>query len=117
MHSIAFKIIICLSFTSVANAQFQSTIKKNEVNPTNAIQFAVKTIHENTKKALNQKNISFNNLKPEWFQLKPLSGNYSYQQQGWFCKFEYRMQQKTSIPLYLRLGSKELTDKLEGKHQ
>jgi hypothetical protein len=47
--------------------------------------------------------------QPIW----PASG--AMQQWGWFCMAEWRLQQKTKIPLYLRLGSKNYTDWLEGK--
>jgi hypothetical protein len=34
---------------------------------------------------------------------------------GWFCHQEYRFRQQTRIPLYVRLGSVEQTNRLEGK--
>lgn len=43
----------------------------------------------------------------------PASG--AMHQWGWFCRAEWQLQQKTKIPLYLRLGSKNYTDWLEGK--
>lgn len=117
MNSIILTTIICISFTCRTLAQNYPYPNKIPVKNPNAIQFAVKTINENTKKMLNFKNIQNNNIKFDLFQLKILSSNFSYQHQGWFCKFEYKMRQKTAIPLYLRLGSKDLTDQLEGKNQ
>lgn len=35
---------------------------------------------------------------------------------GWFCHFEHRFRQNTRVPLYLRLGSVEQTNRLEGKY-
>jgi hypothetical protein len=45
----------------------------------------------------------------------PVSPALSMQQWGWFCRAEYKFQQTTKLPLYLRLGSKEQADRLEGK--
>ncbi len=38
-----------------------------------------------------------------------------HHQWGVFCIGEYRLQQKTGVPLYLRLGSLEQVNRLEGK--
>jgi len=35
---------------------------------------------------------------------------------GWFCHFEHRFRQNTRVPLYVRLGSVEQTNRLEGKY-
>lgn len=48
-------------------------------------------------------------------QPKKVSPALSMQQWGWFCRAEYKFQQTTKLPLYLRLGSKEQADRLEGK--
>jgi hypothetical protein len=34
---------------------------------------------------------------------------------GWFCHAEHRFRQTTKVPLYVRLGGVEQTNKLEGK--
>jgi hypothetical protein len=117
MHSIALIIIIYISFAGSSHAQNQYSPNKNIIKHPNAIQSVVKTINENTKNLLNFKNNNQNQIRLDLFQLKILSPNFSFQHQGWFCKFEYKIRQKTAIPLYIRLGSKELTDNLEGKHR
>ncbi len=45
-----------------------------------------------------------------------LPASFYNQQLGWVCKTEWKMQQKTSLPLHLRLGSREQVDFLEGKN-
>jgi len=59
--------------------------------------------------------------KPYFTSIQPYSSyqipaNYYNAQLGWACKQEWKMEQKTSIPLRLRLGSKEQVDFLEGKN-
>ena len=44
-----------------------------------------------------------------------LPADHYNQQLGWVCKQEWKLEKKTSIPLKLRLGSKEQVDYLEGK--
>ena len=34
---------------------------------------------------------------------------------GWFCHAEHRFRQTTKVPLFVRLGSVEQTERLEGK--
>ena len=46
-----------------------------------------------------------------------IPANYYNAQLGWICKQEWKMEQKTSMPLRFRLGSKEQVDFLEGKHE
>ncbi len=55
--------------------------------------------------------------KVDFYQNLPaqVSPALSMQQWGWYCRAEYKFQQTTKLPLYLRLGSKEQTDMLEGK--
>jgi hypothetical protein len=47
--------------------------------------------------------------------LKVLPQNFYNQHLGFFCKKEIQVQKLTSLPLFLRLGSKEYVDRLEGK--
>lgn len=47
--------------------------------------------------------------------LKPLPQNFYSQHAGYFCKKELQFQKVTSLPLYIRLGSKEYVDYLEKK--
>ena len=47
--------------------------------------------------------------------LKPLPQNFYSQHTGFFCKKELQLQKITSIPLYIRIGSKEYVDYLEKK--
>ena len=56
-------------------------------------------------------------LQVDFYQNLPptLAPNLSMQQWGWVCRAEYKMQQATKIPLYVRLGSKQYADRLEGK--
>ena len=55
--------------------------------------------------------------KVDFYQNLPprMSPAFSMQQWGWYCRAEYKFQQTTKLPLYLRLGSKEQSDRLEGK--
>jgi len=47
--------------------------------------------------------------------IKPLPQNFYSQHAGYFCKKELQLQKITSIPLYIRIGSKEYVDYLEKK--
>lgn len=47
--------------------------------------------------------------------LRPLPQNFYSQHTGFFCKKEVQVQRIVRLPIYFRLGSKELTDRLEGK--
>lgn len=47
--------------------------------------------------------------------LRPLPQNFYTQHMGYFCKKELQLQKTTSLPLYIRLGSKEYVDALERK--
>lgn len=46
---------------------------------------------------------------------KPLPQNFYNQHLGYFCKKEIRLQKITSLPVYIRLGSKDFVDYLERK--
>lgn len=47
--------------------------------------------------------------------LQSLPQNFYNQHTGYFCKKELQLQKITSLPLYIRLGSKEYIDGLEKK--
>ncbi len=47
--------------------------------------------------------------------LQNIRPSFAYDAMGWFCKQEWKFQQQTKIPLFIRLGSKVQTDYLEGK--
>ena len=47
--------------------------------------------------------------------LKPLPQNFYSQHTGYFSKKELQLQKATSLPLYIRLGSKDYVDYLEKK--
>jgi hypothetical protein len=47
--------------------------------------------------------------------LRPLPQNFYKQGLGYFCKKELQLQKATSLPLFIRLGSKEYVDYLERK--
>jgi len=47
--------------------------------------------------------------------LKPLLQNFYNQPVGYFCKKEIQFQKITTLPIFIRLGSKEYVDYLERK--
>jgi hypothetical protein len=47
--------------------------------------------------------------------LNPLPQNFYKQNLGYFCKKEIQLQKAVSLPLFIRLGSKEYVDYLEKK--
>ena len=61
------------------------------------------------------------NLKPApvatapTLRLQVLPQNFYTQPLGWFCKKEVQLQKLTSLPIFIRLGSKQYVDYLERK--
>ncbi len=47
--------------------------------------------------------------------LSPVSGDYMVRNYGFFCRQELHFEQRTRIPLRVRLGSVEICDHYEGK--
>jgi hypothetical protein len=47
--------------------------------------------------------------------VRPLPQNFYNQNIGYFCKKELQLQKATSLPVFIRLGSKEQVDFLEQK--
>lgn len=58
-------------------------------------------------------NIFVGAISPAYQQL---AESYYQQHFGYFCKQEWEWQKQTSIPLRMRLGSLEYTDRKEGKY-
>lgn len=48
-------------------------------------------------------------------QLRPLPQNFYKHSLGYFCKKEIQLQKLTSLPVFIRLGSKDYVDYLERK--
>jgi hypothetical protein len=44
-----------------------------------------------------------------------LPQNFYSRNTGYFCKKEVQLQKLTNMPIYIRLGSKEYVDRMEGK--
>ncbi|MEJ8841448.1 hypothetical protein WG954_03580 [Lacibacter sp. H375] len=73
----------------------------------------------------NTPQVNYSSLFNSHFSLKPISANSSkkistnlgnpFAHWGFMCVGEYKLEQKTGIPLKLRLGSLEYVNKLEGK--
>ncbi|MEM9884928.1 MAG: hypothetical protein AAF849_03480 [Bacteroidota bacterium] len=53
--------------------------------------------------------------QPSILEAKKLSENY-WNNLGFFCKVEIKMEQKTQFPVRFRLGSVDYVDRLEGKY-
>lgn len=49
------------------------------------------------------------------FLLRPLPQNFYNQSLGYFCKKEIQLQKITTLPVFIRLGSKDYVDYLERK--
>jgi hypothetical protein len=47
--------------------------------------------------------------------LRPLPQNFYSQRLGFFCRKEIQLQKATSLPVYIRLGSKDYVDYMERK--
>jgi hypothetical protein len=54
---------------------------------------------------------------PAKVSLKVLPQNFYIQHLGFFCKKEVQLQKITSLPVYIRLGSKEYVDAREGRRR
>jgi hypothetical protein len=52
---------------------------------------------------------------PPRFSLAVLPQNFYNQHLGFFCKKEAGLQRRTSFNLFIRLGTKEYVDRMEGK--
>jgi hypothetical protein len=52
---------------------------------------------------------------PPRFSLAVLPQNFYNQHLGFFCKKEAVLQRRTSFNLFIRLGTKEYVDRMEGK--
>ena len=70
----------------------------------------------NSMKAAAQLNLmqSTDTIKKE-ISLRVLPQNFYNQNLGYFCKKEVQLQKITSLPIFIRLGSKEYVDYLEKK--
>jgi len=70
----------------------------------------------NSTKAASQLNLKANtDTAGKKISLKLLPQNFYSRQPGFFCKKEVQLQRITSLPLFIRLGSKEYVDYLEKK--
>ena len=49
------------------------------------------------------------------FTFKLLPQKFYTRETGWFCKKEVQLQKAIRLPLFVRLGSKDEVDRIEGK--
>jgi hypothetical protein len=70
----------------------------------------------NSSKAAAQLNLRrFQDTVVKNKSLSLLPQNFYSQHLGWFCKKELQVRKATSLPLFIRLGSKEYVDHMERK--
>lgn len=78
--------------------------------------FFLLTMMVNSMKATSQLNLkqAIDTVEKK-FSFRPLPQNFYNQNLGYFCKKEVQLQKITTLPIYIRLGSKEYVDYLEQK--
>lgn len=70
----------------------------------------------NSPKAMAQLSLkSSSDTLEKKISIRPLPQNFYKQTSGYFCKKEWQLQKTLSLPLYIRLGSKDYVDYLEKK--
>lgn len=66
-------------------------------------------------KAMGQMQIRLANDSAKKFSFRVLPANFYAQHLSFFCKKEVQLQKLTSLPVFIRLGSKDYVDYLEKK--